>query len=118
MRARKIDYAQVPWKPIADGRIKYKPVKMDDFGTSEVAFTKGVNEPAHSHPEGQIVFCLSGRIEFRLTEGGEEHRETLMPGDMLAIPAGVVHGAHAIDETRLYVCWSPMRRFDADAVIV
>jgi len=118
MRARKIDYPQVPWKPIAGGRIRYKPVKMDGFGTSVVDFEQGVNEPAHSHPEGQIVYCLSGRIEFRLVEGTEERLEMLTPGDVLAIPAGVVHGANAIEPTQLYVCWSPMARFDADAVVI
>jgi len=121
MHALKIDYRNVPWKAIKNGantRIRYKPVKLGDFGGSMVSFESGVDEVAHSHPEGQLVFCIRGRIEFTLVDDGVPRKEMIEAGDVLAIPAGVVHAARSIEETMLIVAWSPMTRFDADAIIV
>lgn len=130
MRAVKIAYDQLDWKPFltppdrkGGGEInpglKYKPVKVGDLGFSKFAWTAGATEDWHWH-DGvpQIVLCLSGKIEFGVKDGETIRREMITAGDVLAIPPGVPHMAVAIEDTVVVVMWSPMQRFSADAIVI
>ena len=55
-----------------------------------VEFAPGASFPAHSHPGEEIVYVLEGVLEYQL-EGKPPVR--LKAGDVLFIPAGVVHSA-------------------------
>jgi quercetin dioxygenase-like cupin family protein len=50
----------------------------------------GVTAPAHKHPGEEIIYVLEGMIEYDV-EG--KAPVTLKTGDVLFIPAGVVHSA-------------------------
>ena len=50
----------------------------------------GVTAPAHKHPGEEIIYVLEGLIEYDV-EG--KPPVTLKTGDVLFIPAGVVHSA-------------------------
>jgi quercetin dioxygenase-like cupin family protein len=54
--------------------------------------------PAHSHHYGKRLVCLEGSIVFELPATGE--RVELRPGDLLMLPAEMVHaatvGAHGV----------------------
>jgi quercetin dioxygenase-like cupin family protein len=50
----------------------------------------GVTAPAHKHPGEEIIYVLEGLIEYDV-EG--KAPVTLKTGDVLFIPAGVVHSA-------------------------
>ena len=50
----------------------------------------GVTAPAHKHPGEEIIYVLEGMIEYDV-EG--KPPVTLKTGDVLFIPAGVVHSA-------------------------
>lgn len=56
-----------------------------------VAIPPGTDEPAHYHDEDTYVYHLSGLAEVRFGEGEDARTEVLKPGEMLKIPAGVVH---------------------------
>lgn len=120
MRAVKIDYDKVEWKQFRTNKgLRYKPVKLGELGFSRFAWSAGASEDWHSHAEEpQMVHCLSGRIEFGIKDDLSERVETLTAGDVLAIPPGVLHRANAIEDTLIIVFWSPMRRFDADAIVI
>jgi len=55
-----------------------------------VDFAPGVVAPAHNHPGEEIVYAIEGLLEYRL-EG--KPPVTLKAGEVLFIPAGVVHSA-------------------------
>lgn len=118
MRATRIDYAATPWKQVREGKVKYKPIMMGDLGVSMVSFEPGAKEAPHSHEDRQIVFCLEGRVEFSVKDDDGERTEVLTPGITLALQPGVVHGAHATENSLLFVVWNPSHRFAADAILV
>ena len=54
-----------------------------------VDFAPGVGFPPHSHPGEEIAYVIEGLLEYQL-EG--KPPVTLKAGEVLFIPAGVVHG--------------------------
>jgi quercetin dioxygenase-like cupin family protein len=60
---------------------------------SHVTFLPGAEAPLHQHPEEQLTFVISGRLEFTV---GHTTR-WLEPGDILSIPSMVPHKAVAGD---------------------
>jgi quercetin dioxygenase-like cupin family protein len=60
---------------------------------ARVDIDPGVLAPKHSHPGEEIVYVLDGVLEYQL-EGQAPVR--LKAGDVLFIPAGVVHSARNV----------------------
>jgi quercetin dioxygenase-like cupin family protein len=72
------------------------PLQRHDLSTPgremvqvRVDFAPGVTFPPHSHPGEEIVYVIEGVLEYRV-EG--KPPVTLKAGEVLFIPAGVVHG--------------------------
>ena len=72
------------------------PLQRHDLSTPDremvqvrVDFAPGVTFPPHSHPGEEIVYVIEGVLEYRV-EG--KPPVTLKAGEVLFIPAGVVHG--------------------------
>ena len=72
------------------------PLQRHDLGTPgremvqvRVDLAPGVTFPPHSHPGEEIVYVIEGVLEYRV-EG--KPPVTLKAGEVLFIPAGVVHG--------------------------
>ncbi|SEN82746.1 Cupin domain protein [Rhodospirillales bacterium URHD0017] len=72
------------------------PLQQHDLGIPgremvqvRVDLAPGVTFPPHSHPGEEIVYVIEGVLEYRV-EG--KPPVTLKAGDVLFIPAGVVHG--------------------------
>jgi len=72
------------------------PLQRHDLGTPgremvqvRVDLAPGVTFPQHSHPGEEIVYVIEGVLEYRI-EG--KPPVTLKAGEVLFIPAGVVHG--------------------------
>jgi quercetin dioxygenase-like cupin family protein len=63
---------------------------------ARVDFAPGASFPAHRHPGEEIIYVLSGTLEY-----GVEGRPavTLRAGDVLFVPAGVFHSARNIGTT-------------------
>jgi quercetin dioxygenase-like cupin family protein len=55
-----------------------------------VAIAPGATAPRHSHPGEEIIYVLEGLLQYQL-DG--QPPVTLKAGDVLFIPAGVVHSA-------------------------
>jgi quercetin dioxygenase-like cupin family protein len=66
---------------------------------------KGAHSSAHSHPEEQIFFILSGEIEFEID--GERRR--CRANDVGVIPGGTVHEAWVIEDVEMVNVFSPVR---------
>ena len=65
----------------------------------------GGHAAAHSHPHEQIVWMISGRMDFRI---GDEHR-SMGPGDVAVIPGGVEHEGHFPEDTVVVDVFAPPR---------
>ncbi|MFQ5520462.1 MAG: cupin domain-containing protein, partial [Candidatus Methylomirabilia bacterium] len=65
----------------------------------------GAHAAAHRHPNEQIFYMISGRMDFRL--GGETR--TCGPGAMAVIPAGVEHEAWFPEDTEVVDIFAPPR---------
>ena len=60
---------------------------------ARVDIAPGVLAPDHSHPGEEIVYVIEGTLEYRLAG---KPPVTLKAGEVLFIPAGVVHSARNV----------------------
>ena len=60
---------------------------------ARVDFAPGTSFPRHSHPGEEIIYVLSGTLEY-VIDG--QPPVTLKAGDVLFVPSGVVHAARNI----------------------
>jgi quercetin dioxygenase-like cupin family protein len=65
----------------------------------------GARAAAHKHPHEQIVFMVSGAMDFRI---GEEKR-TMRAGDVAVIPGGVEHEGFFPEDTEVVDFFAPVR---------
>lgn len=72
---------------------------------SEVRLYKGCDVPLHAHENEQIAVVVSGKIRFRV--GDELEELTLVGGEVLCLPSGVPHAAHAVEDTVVLDLFSP-----------
>lgn len=92
-------------EPPATIRVYMKPEDgASPLSITEVELPAGSSTGDHSHDTDQIVYLLEG--EARFAGEGEEHH--LVKGDMIYIPAGVVHrhdcvGAGALRQLSIFV---------------
>ena len=54
-----------------------------------VDFDPGYVAPRHTHPGEEIIYVLEGTLEYEI----DGKLTTVKPGDVLFVPAGVVHSA-------------------------
>ena len=65
----------------------------------------GAHAAAHKHPHEQIMWMLSGRMDFRV--GGE--MRSCVAGDFAVIPGGVEHEAWFPEDTEVIDVFAPPR---------
>src|SRR5262245_48037702 len=61
-----------------------------------VELAPGVAAPKHTHPGEEIIYVLEGTWEYQI---GDQPSATYKAGDVLFVPAGVVHSAKNIGST-------------------
>ena len=62
---------------------------------ARVDFAPGASFPRHIHPGAEIIYVLSGTLEYEVAG----KLVTLKGGDVLFVPAGTVHAAHNVGTT-------------------
>ena len=86
------------WNTTVDGRLTETALrqKLERLGYSvtRYSYSRGTYFPDHSHGVDKIDAVVSGR--FRMVMEGKE--VILEAGDMLTVPAGVVHSAEVIGD--------------------
>jgi quercetin dioxygenase-like cupin family protein len=60
-----------------------------------VDFAPGYESPKHTHPGEEIVYVIEGTLEYVI----DGKSATVKPGDVLFVPAGVIHSAKNIGST-------------------
>ena len=73
---------------------------------ARIFLKKGCVVPTHSHPNEQISYILSGALE--MTSEGVVN--IIRAGDLLVIPGGVPHSAHALEDTINIDFFTPPRQ--------
>ena len=68
-------------------------------------FEQGTVVPEHEHPEEQMTIVLTGRL--RMTAG--ERTFEAAAGEVVKVPAGVPHGAEALEPTVSIDVFTPVR---------
>ncbi|MCL6454488.1 MAG: cupin domain-containing protein [Alicyclobacillus sp.] len=71
-----------------------RPLFGKDLMISYVTFAPNAVAPAHQHPQEQMSFVISGRLEFEVGD----HKQLIGPGDAVTIPGNVPHAATASAE--------------------
>jgi quercetin dioxygenase-like cupin family protein len=72
---------------------------------AEFKLTKGAVIPAHSHPQEQTGYLVSGHLRFLIA--GVEHMARA--GDSWMIPGGVEHSANVLEDSVAIEVFSPVR---------
>lgn len=80
------------------GGITRRFVNSDRMMVGQVRFAKGDSVPAHRHDNEQYTYVLSGALRFRF---GEDQGEEVVvgAGEIVLIPANLLHSATADEET-------------------
>ena len=91
---------------VFDGIKRKTLVYGDNTLLTEFILDKGKILPAHSHPEEQTGYLVSGHIT--LIINGERH--DMKPGDSWTIPGGAEHSAETIEDSIAVEIFSPVRR--------
>jgi quercetin dioxygenase-like cupin family protein len=60
---------------------------------------------AHSHPNEQITWVISGRMDFRIAD----QKRTCLAGDLIVIPKDVEHEVLYVDECEIIEFFTPPR---------
>lgn len=68
-------------------------IKDREVLQARVDFAPGASFPRHSHPGEEIIYVLSGRLEY-VVDGSPP--VTLAAGDVLFVPDGAVHAARNV----------------------
>ena len=75
---------------------------------AQVYLKEGSVVPMHDHPNEQLTYILEGSL--RMEFSGDAPDVVVRAGEVLVIPAGVPHGAVALEDTLDLDVFSPPRR--------
>jgi quercetin dioxygenase-like cupin family protein len=93
MRLPIVDWSKSEWQPVRPG-IERKTFSSDAATLALHRVQPGHEKRPHSHPHEQIVYMISGRMDFHVD--GEVHR--LGPGGVIAIPPNAIHHGEVVGE--------------------
>lgn len=100
---------RVNWETVPEERINdyitRKMVTGDRMMLVRWRMKKGGVVPAHKHPNEQVVYMLSGAMDFRVGD----KRFVCKPGDVVVIPGDVEHEGSFPEDTDVIDVFSPPR---------
>lgn len=76
---------------------------------THVYLKKGAIVPQHSHDNEQFTYILEGALRFWIGEDGEDVFD-VRPGEVLHIPARILHKVEALEDTLDVDIFSPPRQ--------
>ena len=75
---------------------------------AQVYLKRGSVVPMHEHPNEQLTYILEGSLRMEFSDGVPD--VVVRAGEVLVIPAGVPHGAVALEDTLDLDVFSPPRQ--------
>jgi hypothetical protein len=100
-----IRFGDIDWEELGGGVRRKVMAYGDNLMAVYLEFRSGAIGALHSHPHVQAAFVKSGSV--KVTIGGESR--VLSEGDFYYIPAGVVHGSEALEDSVVIDVFTPMR---------
>lgn len=89
-------------------QIERRLVTGDQAMLAQVFLKTGSVVPMHEHPNEQLTYILEGSLRMEFSDGTPE--VVVHAGEVLVIPAGVPHGALALEDTFDVDVFSPPRQ--------
>jgi len=86
-------------------RIGRRMVSGDKMTMVMLNLAKGAMVGQHQHPHEQLIYVLSGKIEFESNDG----KRILGRGDVVHLPSNVPHGGIALEDAVTLEMFSPPR---------
>jgi len=89
-------------------QLQRRLITADRMMLAHVYLKKGCVVPKHSHHNEQLPYILDGALKFWI--GEDESKEVIVrAGEVLVIPANVLHKAEALEDTLDVDIFSPPR---------
>ncbi|MBX9590337.1 MAG: cupin domain-containing protein [Hyphomonadaceae bacterium] len=102
--AKVIRVGMLEGRPVYGGELQVKlRVRGDEMVLLEIFYAAGVGTPLHSHTHESVIYLVSGKLKATI----EDKTFVMMPGDTCRHPAGVLHGAEALEDAVILECKSP-----------
>jgi quercetin dioxygenase-like cupin family protein len=102
-------YKYIPWKNVEHEKLNdligREMVVGDNLMLARVFLKKGAHVPEHHHHNEQLTYILEGALKFAID--GKEI--VVRAGEVLCIPANLVHEAWALEDTLDLDIFNPPR---------
>lgn len=86
---------EADWRPVREG-VTLTPLKMEaGAGTFLMRYQPGSRSPAHTHPDGEEIYVVSGT--------GRLNELPIKAGDFIYTPPGEAHVLYAETEVVIHV---------------
>jgi quercetin dioxygenase-like cupin family protein len=108
LKAMHVDFNSMPAERMR-GTITRRFANTDSTMLAEVRMVAGDIVPAHRHHNEQFTYVISGLMKFFLGEEGEEI-QLVGPGQLLAIPGGLLHKVEILEDTFEIDVFNPPRQ--------
>ena len=89
-------------------------LRSEHFEATKISFPKGKGAEQHRHPEEQLSFVVSGRLQVTAGDDGE-HVYEVGPGQATFNPANILHGVVALEDTVVLSLKAPLLSDDYEA---
>jgi quercetin dioxygenase-like cupin family protein len=88
----------------AQARVNQPLLASNDLVARMNCYEPGQITPMHIHPnDDELIFCLEGRGA--ITLAGQDD-VPMVPGSLVAVPAGLLHGIAAAPDSRMVVIYT------------
>jgi len=93
-------------KEVVNDKLSRRLVNGEKVMVAQLFLAKGCVVPTHQHESEQISMIVEGALKFEL-----EGREVIVrAGQVLVIPSQAPHRAEALEDSRAFDLFSPIRR--------
>ena len=111
--SRKFAWKDVPLETLTP-QLSRKLITADHTMLAHVYLKKGAVVPAHEHHNEQMTYILEGALRFWLGENADRAPAAeyvdVHEGEVLIIPGGLRHQAHALEDTLDMDIFNPPRQ--------
>jgi quercetin dioxygenase-like cupin family protein len=108
LKATHVDFNHMPLERMR-GTITRRFANSDTTMLAEVRMMAGDIVPAHRHHNEQFTYVISGLMKFFLGDEDEEI-QLVGPGQMIAIPGGLLHKVEILEDTFELDVFNPPRQ--------
>lgn len=99
-------YDEIPIQKFGEG-IDLRRVGMSTVAQTWVEMKQGFTSPLHRHEDEQTVVLIKGKLRARSGPNNDEIFTEMSPGDILTVPANVIHQVEALVDSVFVEAFGP-----------